>query len=284
MVVYFVIRLLVFTQWRWNIALIAPEVMLFLGVVTTALEQAVSHEVERRRVRSLFSRFISPEMAGQILESQDIESLNKRAELSILFADIRGFTTLAERLSPEDLVALLNPYLNLMSEVIHKYGGTVDKFEGDAILAFFGEPVPYFDHARRAVQAALEMRTALENLTHSWKSENMVAERFEMGIGINTGEVFVGLIGAEQRVNYTVIGDNVNLVARLQDQTKELDWPILISASTYEQIKDEFDAEFLISRVMKGKTEAVNIYRLIGYRNTLPSERVRPYSNSRAMV
>ena len=136
---------------------------MFLGVVTTALEQAVSHEVERRRVRNLFSRFISPDMVGQILESQDIESLNKRAELSILFADIRGFTTLAERLSPEDLVALLNPYLNLMSEVIHKYGGTVAKFAVDAILAFFGEPVSYFDHARRAVQAAMETRSALES-------------------------------------------------------------------------------------------------------------------------
>jgi adenylate cyclase len=284
MVSYFIFRFLVFSQWRWDIALVGPELMLLLGVVTPNLEQAVTHEIEKRRVRSLFSRFVSPEIVAQILEAPNIESLNKRTELTILFADIRGFTALAERLKPEEVVALLNPYLNLMSEVIHQHGGTVDKYEGDAIIAFFGEPIPFPDHAKRAVQAALDMRRALETLTSRWRREAIFLENFEIGIGINTGDVFVGLIGAEQRVNYTVIGDNVNLTARLQDQTKELNWPILISASTYEQIKDEFHAEFVDSRIMKGKTEAVSIYKLIGAREALPSEWVRAYGSSRAMV
>jgi adenylate cyclase len=284
MAIYFVIRLLIFSQWRWDIALVGPELMLFFGVVTPTLEQAVTHEVERRRVRNLFGRFISPEMVAQILESQDLDSLNKRTELTILFADIRGFTTLAERLRPEEVVALLNPYLNLMSQVIHKHGGTVDKYEGDAIIAFFGEPIPFQDHANQAIRAALEMRRAVENLSNQWKTEGLFAESFDIGIGINTGEVFVGLIGAEQRVNYTVIGDNVNLAARLQDHTKELNWPILISGNTYEQIKDEFKAEFVDSRVMKGKTEAISIYKLIGAGEAMPSEWVRAYGSSRAMV
>lgn len=284
MAIYFAMRFLIFSQWRWDIALVLPEMMLFLGVVIPTLEQAVTHEVEKRRVSSLFGRFVSPEIVSQILASQNIESLNKRTELTILFADIRGFTALAERLNPEEVVALLNPYLNRMSEVIHQYGGTVDKFEGDAIVAFFGEPVPFQDHAKRAIQAALEMRRALEKLTSEWRKENIYTGSFEIGIGINTGDVFVGLIGAEQRVNYTVIGDNVNLAARLQDQTKDFNWPILISGNTYEQIKDGFQAEFIESRIMKGKTEAINIYKLIGSREAMPSEWVRAYGSSRAMV
>ena len=242
--------------------------MLFLGVVVPSLEQAVTQEVEKRRVRNMFSRFISPEMVNQLLDTQDISSINKRTELTILFSDIRGFTTLSEKLSPEDVVSLLNPYLEIMSAIIHKHGGTVDKYEGDAIVAFFGEPIPHKDHAVRAARAALEMREALNRLNKKWQTEGTYTDTFEMGIGLNTGEVFVGLLGSEERVNYTIIGDAANLAARLQDQTKEFGFPILISGETNESIKAQFYSEFVAKLVLKGKSEAVEIFRLMVERNT----------------
>jgi adenylate cyclase len=262
-VVYFLIHLVVFLQAGWQYALITPLLMLFLGVVIPNLEQAVTQEIEKRRVRSLFSRFISPQMVNQLLDTQDISDLNKRAELSILFSDIRGFTNLSERLKPEEVVSLLNPYLEAMTSVIHKHGGTVDKYEGDAIIAFFGEPIPHPDHALRAARAALEMRMELQKLTNQWKVEGRFTESFETGTGINTGEVFVGLIGSEQRVNYTIIGDCANLAARIQDLTKEYACPILISQSTYDQIKGSLNARFIDECNVRGKSEPVRVYQLL---------------------
>lgn len=261
-ILYFILRNLFFFQTGWQLAIVSPSLTLFLGVVIPTLEQAVTQEAEKRRVRGMFSRFISPEMVNQLLDTQDITSLNKRTELTILFSDIRGFTSISERLAPEEVVGLLNPYLQVMSSVIHKHGGTVDKYEGDAIVAFFGEPIPHPDHAVRAARASLEMRQELKKLTHQWQAEGRFTDIFEMGIGLNTGEVFVGLLGSEQRVNYTVIGDTANLAARLQDQTKELGYPVLLSEATYKQIKDVFTAYFVTERVLKGKSEPVRIYRL----------------------
>jgi adenylate cyclase len=273
---YFFIQFEIFVQTRWEFAVITPASMLFLGVIIPTLEQAVTQELEKRRVRNLFSRFISPEMVSQLIETQNINSLNRRAELTILFSDIRGFTTISEKLKPEEVVSLLNPYLAAMTNVIHKHGGTVDKYEGDAIVAFFGEPIHYPDHARRAVLAALEMRQVLYDLNQQWITEGQSKDGFEMGIGLNTGQVFVGLLGSEQRMNYTIIGDNANLAARLQDQTKEFGWPILISESTYQEVKNEFDAEFADSRLVKGKTEPVGIYKLLGAKGAQESELVKP--------
>ena len=273
---YFFVQYEVFVHTRWEFAVITPAAMLFLGVIIPTLDQAVSQELEKRRVRNLFSRFISPEMVSQLIETQNINSLNRRAELTILFSDIRGFTTISEKLTPEEVVALLNPYLAAMTDVIHKHGGTVDKYEGDAIVAFFGEPLQYPDHARRAVLAALDMRKVLYDLNNQWISEGRSKDGFEMGIGLNTGQVFVGLLGSEQRINYTIIGDNANLAARLQDQTKEFGWPILISESTYLQVKEEFNAEFADSRLVKGKTEPVGIYKLLGAKGASESELVKP--------
>ncbi len=273
---YFLIQFGIFVQLHWEFAVVTPASMLALGVVIPTLDQAVSQELEKRRVRNLFSRFISPEMVAQLLDTQNIDSLNKRAELTILFSDIRGFTTISEKLKPEEVVSLLNPYLAGMTKVIHEHGGTVDKYEGDAIVAFFGEPLQYPDHARRAVLAALEMRRVLNDMNHEWKKEGKSEDGFEMGIGLNTGPVFVGLLGSEHRLNYTIIGDNANLAARLQDQTKEFGWPILISESTYLQVKDEFDADFADSRLVKGKTEPVGIYKLIGLKGIPENEQVKP--------
>ncbi len=275
MLVYAVAAYIIFAVWDWYLPATAPELMLFLGVVLPTLEQAVSQELEKRRVRDLFTRFISPEMVDQLLATQDINSLNKRAHLTILFSDIRGFTTLSEKIPPEDVVALLNPYLEAMTNVIHNHGGTVDKYEGDAIIAFFGEPVPYNDHALRAARATVEMRLVLAELRERWKEQGILKGKFEIGIGLNTGEAFVGLLGSAKRINYTVIGDNVNLAARLQDMTKVYGWPIIINESTALAIQDEFDTEFIEAAQVKGKTEAVRIYKILGRKGAPENERVR---------
>ncbi len=276
LLIYFFVQFEVFTRLRWEISVVPPATMLFLGVVLPTLDQAVTQELEKRRVRNLFGRFISPDMVSQLIDTQNINSLNRRSEVTILFSDIRNFTTISEKLKPEDVVSLLNPYLDAMTKVIHKHGGTVDKYEGDAIVAFFGEPIQYTDHAKRAVMAALEMRQALYELNEKWIQEGRSKDGFETGIGLNTGPVFVGLLGSEQRMNYTIIGDNANLAARLQDQTKEFGWPILVSESTYLQVKDEFNAEFADSRLVKGKTEPVGIYKLLGPKGAKDNELVKP--------
>ena len=264
MLVFLLAVYLIFLKGRTYLPVTGPELMLFLGVVLPTLEQAVSQELEKRRVRVMFTRFISPEMVDQLLNTQDINSLNKRTTLTILFSDIRGFTTLSEKLAPEEVVALLNPYLEVMTGVVHKHGGTVDKYEGDAIVAFFGEPVPYADHALRAARTAVDMRAALAGLKERWAAEGILPERFEIGIGLNTGEVFVGMLGSVQRINYTVIGDTANLAARLQDLTKTYAWPVIISESTANAIQDEFDVEFIEAAAVKGKSEPVRIYRMLG--------------------
>src|SRR5258706_1080337 len=276
MLVYAIAVLVYFIRERSVLPLVAPEVMLFLGIVLPTLEQAVSQELEKRRVRDLFSRFISPEMVDQMMATQDLNSLNKRSDVTIIFSDIRGFTTLSEKLPPEDVVALLNPYLEAMSNVIYEHGGTVDKYEGDAIIAFFGEPVHYKDHAARALRASLDMRLALEKLRKQWQKDGRL-DQIEMGIGINSGEVFVGLLGSAQRINYTVIGDNANLASRLQDLTKTYAWPILISESTYQQVKDEFDTELADAVVVKGKTQPVNVYKVIGRKGAPKSEQLQSW-------
>ena len=266
MLFYVTVSYFLFVRGGLYLPFMAPETMLFLGVIIPTLEQAVTQEIEKRRVRNLFMRFISPDMVAQILDTQDMSSLNQRNELTILFSDIRNFTSMSEKLTPDGVVALLNPYLDVMTRVIHKHGGTVDKYEGDAIVAFFGAPIHYVDHAKRAARAALEMRLALVELKNDWAKEGILPDQFDIGIGLNTGDVFVGLLGSEQRVNYTIIGDNANLAARLQDLTKQYGHHTLISESTHKIIKDEFETEFIEAVQVKGKSRAVNIYKLLDER------------------
>jgi adenylate cyclase len=220
--------------------------------------------MEKRRLRTLFSRFVAPEMVDQLVETQDISSLNKRTTLTVLFSDIRNFTSLSETLPPDQLVAILNPYLAAMTDIIHRNRGTLDKYEGDGILAFFGEPITYSDHALCAVRAACEMQARLEQLHQEFEQTGAIQAPFEVGIGLNTGEVFVGLLGSEQRLSYTVIGDSVNLAARLQDLTKEIGGPVLVSETTWELVKDAVEGEFVGSYTLKGKRESINVYRIRG--------------------
>jgi adenylate cyclase len=275
-VIFFALGYWLFAFQRYVLALVAPGGMLFLGVILPTMGQAVSQELEKRRLRSLFGRFLSSEIIDQMISSSDLSSLNKRSDITVLFSDIRGFTTLSEKLTPEQVVALLNPYLEAMTEIIYRNGGTVDKYEGDAVMAFFGEPVAYPDHALRATRTALEMHLSLGGLNKRWHADGILPSDtdFQIGIGLNSGQAFVGLLGSQQRVNYTAIGDNVNLAARLQDLTKTYRWPILISDAIYQQVKAEFDAEFIDSVVVKGKTEPVSIYKILGRKGAPNEERL----------
>jgi adenylate cyclase len=259
------------------LGLVAPALMLAAGVVLPTMGQAVSQELEKRHLRGLFGRFLSSEIIDQMVSASDLSALNKRANITVLFSDVRDFTTLSEKLAPEKVVAVLNPYLEVMSQIIYRNGGTIDKYEGDAIMAFFGEPVAYPDHALRAVRTAVDMHLSLDGLRKRWYSEGVLPldASFQIGIGLNSGEAFVGLLGSEQRINYTAIGDNVNLSSRLQDLTKTYKWPILVSAATYEQIKAEFDAEFVDNVTVKGKTEPVGVYRVLGRKGASDAQRVQ---------
>jgi len=273
--VYGLIWLGAFILLRLEIPVVAPLTTLFAAFALPAVERAVGEELEKRRVRGIFELFISPEMVCQLID-QGVDAMRgQRAELTILFSDIRGFTTMSEKMTPEELVNLLNEYLGAMTDVIHRNGGTVDKYEGDLVMAFFGAPVAYADHAQRAARTAIEMRQELDRLRARWAVEDKPSN-LEMGIGLNTGEVFVGLVGSGRRLNYTVMGDVVNLASRLQDLTKDLRWPLLISEFTYEKIKGDFDVEFGEARLVRGKTVPVNIYKVLGRKGAPEGERVRP--------
>jgi len=272
---YFGLTFFLLAKKNYILPFVSPLSMLALGVLIPFTQQALSEEIEKRRIRALFSRFISPEMVSQIVNTQDLNSLNKRANLTILFSDIRGFTTLSEKLSPEEVVNLLNPYLAAMTAIINRHGGTVDKYEGDAIVAFFGEPIPYEDHALRAARASVDMLEKVNQLSEEWLAAGRLKTRLNIGVGLNSGDVFVGLLGSKERINYTIIGDNANLAARLQDQTKTYAWPLLISESVYQQVNKEFAVQFVDAVTVKGKTYPVNVYKVLGKLDS--SQTVQPW-------
>jgi len=273
---YLVFWYIAFVQFRTEVYMVAPIFSLILGYAVPSVERAITEQLEKRRVRGIFERFVSPEMVEQMIGHGLEAARGKRTELTVLFSDIRGFTTMSEKMAPDEVVDLLNEYLGVMTDVIHKYGGTIDKYEGDLIMSFFNAPIPQPDHAKRAVAAAIDMRLTLDQLKARWAKDGSRPTNFEMGIGLNTGDAFVGLIGSERRINYTCIGDSVNLASRVQDLTKDLQWPLLITEFTYEFVKDHFECEFADSVLVKGKTKPVGMFRVIGRKGAPETERIRP--------
>jgi adenylate cyclase len=273
---YAAVWLAAFNFSRIILPLVAPVSMLVMAYGTRTAVRAAAETAAQQQVRHLFEQFISPQVVRELVDSRQEASSGKRAELTFLFADIRNFTAISEKLAPERLVGILNSYLQAMTEVIFRYRGTVDKYEGDAIVAFWGAPFPDSHHPANAVRAAIAMRQTLMQLRDQWVDR--IFCQLEIGIGINTGEAFVGFVGSEKRFNYTVIGDQVNLAARLQELTKEYDCPLLISESTCECIRDQFDVEFVASRIVKGKSTPVRIYQVVreksapAYNSITPSD------------
>lgn len=224
----------------------------------------VEELLERRRVTDIFGRYVAPEVVNQILKNGDegLKLGGTRRELTVLFVDIRGFTPLSEKAEPEEIVEILNEYLDLAANCIFKFDGTLDKFIGDAAMAIFNAPLLLEDHPMRAVQAAWAMKEGSAAL------ERKLIERFgfgvKFGLGIHTGPAVFGNIGSKSRMDYTAIGDTVNTTARLESNAKP--GQIILSDAVYQVVKDRIKASSLGEIKVKGKEQGITIYELEGLR------------------
>jgi len=217
---------------------------------------------ERDFIKDTFGRYMTKQVADEILKNPAMAFPGgHKQDVTILFSDIREFTAFSERHPPEEVVSRLNEYITAMVDVITKYEGVVDKFIGDAIMAVWGSPVKREDDALRAVRTAIEMQQKLNALNDKWKTRG--DETFGVGIGINSGEVIAGNIGDLRKMEYTVIGDNVNLASRIEGLTRNYNCPIIISDSTYERVKDFVIVKKLEAASVRGKVHAVQIYELL---------------------
>lgn len=232
-----------------------------LGDLTDAFNNMAKSLREKEVIKGAFSKYVTKSVVDRILEHQDGLKLGgEKKVITIFFSDIRGFTPMSEVLSAEEVVHLLNEYFTAMTRIIFKYEGTLDKFMGDAIMAVYGAPIDMPDHAERAVLSAIEMSEKMKELQAKWKMEGK--REVNIGIGINTGEAVVGNIGSNERMEYTAIGDNVNLTQRLESVAEK--GQILISSATYEKVKHKINATMLDPIKVKGKAEKVMAYSVQG--------------------
>lgn len=233
---------------------------------------------ERRRIRQMFSTMVSPDVLAYMQEHPDRFRLaGERRQATLFFSDLAGFTSISERLNPDDLARVLNRYLTPMSDILLRHGGYIDKYEGDAIMADFGVPVwndpDPASHAWHACWAALEQMEALRALQPQFKADYGVD--IDMRIGINTGTVSAGNMGSEQKFQYTVMGDAVNQAARFEPANKLFGTRILIGEETFQLAKEKIEARFVAALVVKGRTKPVNCHELLAKKGSLPETKRR---------
>lgn len=244
-------------------SLILPPLSRILSRAIATVKVRVEQD-ERKQLQYAFSRYISPEFVQKLIENPSMLHTGGNLQcLSVLFSDLQGFTTLSDSMDSKKLVKVLNLYLNEMSEVILTLGGTIDKFEGDAILAFFGAPVPFEDHAIRCCRAAYRMKKMEKIINDQLLSENLISTPLFTRIGINSGDMIVGNIGSLKRLDYTIIGSNVNIASRIEEINKNYNTSILISEATKEMIGNEFTVKLVDEVSLRGVKKPIRLYELL---------------------
>lgn len=241
-----------------------------LGEVAGAINEMAKGLEEGAFIKSTFKRYVSASVVDEILKDPaKIRLGGERREMTVFFSDIAGFSTLAEKLEPEKLVELINEYLSEMTDLIFAHRGTLDKYEGDAIMAFWNAPIAQPDHALRACRAALDNIAALRRLQASWAERGLTG--FDIRIGINTGPMIVGNMGSPSRLEYTVLGDAVNIGARLEQENKNFGTKIMISDSTLTAAgRENLEVRELGEVTVKGRQQTVKVYELLGMRGAPP--------------
>jgi adenylate cyclase len=234
-----------------------------LGMLALDFNAMVRGLIERDRLRETFGRYVTRQVADHLLAGK-VELGGELVPVTVLFSDIRAFTTISERMPPRELLDFLNVYFSGMVESVMMHDGVVDKFIGDAIMAVFGAPVPRPGDSLNAIKAALDMRRRLAKMNAGFRAGG--TPEIRAGIGLHAGEVVAGNMGHIERMEYTVIGDAVNLASRLEGLTKEFDADVLLSEDLYLQVKDDVEAEPLRRIQVKGRAQEVMVYKLIGLR------------------
>lgn len=247
----------VFDQVSYWIPTLQPALTMGLGFSGIAFYYFITERVQRKQIQEVFGRCVARTVVDQIIDSGlDPQLGGNRRTVTVMFSDIRGFTPYTEKHSAEDVVHILNEYFTAMSDVIFKYGGTIDKYMGDAIMVFFGDPLPMQDHAERAVRTALEMQQVMKTLQIRWGESG-----FSQGIGIQSGEVIVGWMGSPSKKEYTVIGDTVNTAFRIESIAEA--GQVLISQSTFHLLKDMISVRPLEPVKLKGKSDLQQVYEVL---------------------
>ncbi|MHB8147061.1 MAG: adenylate/guanylate cyclase domain-containing protein [Vulcanimicrobiaceae bacterium] len=261
-VVYTYVNLALFVTSTYWLDLVHVVIAMLLATLLVAAFRVLREGAERRMVTSLFGMHVSPAVVKDILKQDDPKSAlalkGKRVKTTIFYSDIRGFTAMSETMTPEEIYAQLNEYFEEMCQIIFAYGGYVDKFIGDCVMAVFSAPYQKDDDAANAVKSAVAQQKKIAELSEKWKA--MGKREFTVGMGINTGEVVMGNLGSSSRMNYTVIGDNVNVAARLYNVAKGGE--IIISESTYAECKEFVVAQELEPVSVKGKSQPIRIYNI----------------------
>jgi adenylate cyclase len=246
-----------------------PLIELGTMFVLVTVFRYATEEKDKRQLRKAFQLYLNPEVMEEMLEQpENLQLGGKEMDLTVLFSDIRGFTGIAEQLSPTALVHLLNEYLSPMTDIVFRRRGTLDKYIGDAVMAFFGAPVHTGLHAANGCDTALEMIETLNRMQKEWRGEDASLPGIDIGIGVNSGPMVVGNMGSSQRFNYTVMGDNVNLASRLEGLNREYGTHILVTGQTLiaarKGLNDEaaYTVRELDSVRVKGKQEPVRLFEL----------------------
>ena len=261
--VYLLFNRYVFNACNLWLNMIYPVFTILTVYMGITLYKYVTEEKEKKKIRGAFQYYLTASVINEMLKDPTKLKLGgDKKDLTVLFSDIRGFTSISERLTPEELVHLLNEYLTAMTDIVFHYEGLLDKYMGDAIMAVFGAPLDQPDHPLRACYTALDMMEELKTLQKKWEEEGRPV--LDIGIGINSGDMVVGNMGSEMRFDYTVMGDSVNLGSRLEGINKEYGTNIVISQYTYEKVNGKLFCRELDSVRVKGKALPVKIYELMG--------------------
>jgi len=253
---------IIFAKYNTWLNMVYPVLTMMTIYLVITVYRYFTEEREKKKIRGAFQYYLTASVINELLKDPTKLKLGgDKKDLTVMFSDIRGFTTISEKLTPEELVHLLNEYLTAMTDIVFKYEGLLDKYIGDAIMAVFGAPVDQPDHALRSCRTALEMMATLKGLQRKWAAEGRPF--VDIGVGINSGDMVVGNMGSNMRFDYTVMGDNVNLSSRLEGINKEYGTHIVISEYTYGVVKEEMFCRELDAVRVKGKKLPVKIYELI---------------------
>lgn len=245
------------------LALASPALETFSVFLAITVYRGLTEERQKKQIRNAFRYYLHPDIVEELLEAPEKLKLGgQRAECTILFADVRNFTTISEKMDPETLVQMMNEYFDPIAQEIIKEGGYIDKFIGDAVMAIFGAPKQTSDHPLRACRAALAMQQKVKELAQQFHEKYGLSE-FKIGVGLHTGSVIIGNMGTSTRLNYTVMGDAVNLASRLEAATKGLGVGILASEKTYQRVRDIIETRYVDEISVKGKAETIRVYEVI---------------------